>query len=201
MNIKSGAAKLVLLCPAWKKYGTAKTVRPDTVILHSRADDVIPFADSEDLAKNCGATLIEVGSNHRLADPEPLEAMLRACVNACVPEWTDDEEELLVHEWGGLCYTAALRWVTVAKDFDWIVVHGTVWSEKIGKRIDHAWCERGDVVVDLVMPVGSKMIERQRYYRGVKPEVSKVYSSDNALMLSVKTGHQGPWDESEQLKE
>ena len=36
MNINSGDAKLVRLCPAWKKWGTAKTVRPDTVILHSR---------------------------------------------------------------------------------------------------------------------------------------------------------------------
>ena len=79
MNINSGDAKLVLLCPAWKKFGTARTVKPGTVILHSRADDVIPFADSEELAKNSGATLIEVGSDHRLADPEPLEAMLRAC--------------------------------------------------------------------------------------------------------------------------
>ena len=79
MNIKSGAAKLVLLCPAWKKFGTAKTVRPSTVILHSRADDVIRFADSEELARSSGATLIEVGSDHRLADPQSLEAMLRAC--------------------------------------------------------------------------------------------------------------------------
>ena len=54
MNINSGDAKLVLLCPAWKKFGTARTVKPGTVILHSRADDVIPFADSEELAKNSG---------------------------------------------------------------------------------------------------------------------------------------------------
>ena len=72
MNINSGTAKLVLLCPAWKNWGAAKTVRPDTVILHSRADDVIPFADSEELARISGATLIEVGNDHRLADPEPL---------------------------------------------------------------------------------------------------------------------------------
>ena len=78
-DINSGASKLVLLCPAWKKFGTARTVKAGTVILHSRADDVIPFEDSEELAKNSGATLIEVGSDHRLADPEPLEATLRAC--------------------------------------------------------------------------------------------------------------------------
>jgi len=79
MNINSGDAKIILLCPAWKKWGMAKTVKPGTVILHSWADDVIPFADSEELAKNSGATLIEVGTDHRLADPEPLAAMLRAC--------------------------------------------------------------------------------------------------------------------------
>jgi hypothetical protein len=83
MNIESGEAKLVLLCPAWKKWGTAKTVKPGTVILHSRADDVIPFADSEEMAKNSGlpaSALIEVGNDHRLADPEPLKMMLRECL-------------------------------------------------------------------------------------------------------------------------
>ena len=81
MNICIGDAKLVLLCPAWKNWGTATTVKPDTAILHSRADDVIPFGDSEELARNSSAKLIEVGSDHRLADPEPLTAMLRACEN------------------------------------------------------------------------------------------------------------------------
>ena len=82
MNINSGAAKIVLLCPAWRKYGTARTVKADTVILHSRADDVIPFTDSEELVGNSGATLIEVGNDHLLADPEPLAAMLKACEGA-----------------------------------------------------------------------------------------------------------------------
>jgi hypothetical protein len=36
MSINSGDARLVLLCPAWKKWGTARTVKPGTVILHSR---------------------------------------------------------------------------------------------------------------------------------------------------------------------
>jgi hypothetical protein len=79
MSIDSGEAKLVLLCPAWKKYGTARTVKPGTVILHGRADDVVPFADTQELAESSGATLVEVGSDHRLADPEPLVTMLKAC--------------------------------------------------------------------------------------------------------------------------
>lgn len=84
MNINSGNAKLVLLCPAWKNWGTAKTVSSDTVILHSRADDVIPFSDSEELVRNSGlpvSALIEVVTDHRLADPGPLAAMLMACEN------------------------------------------------------------------------------------------------------------------------
>jgi len=82
MNINSDDARLVLLCPAWKKYGTASRVKPGTVVLHSRADDVVPFADSEELVMNSGlpaSALIEVGNDHRLADPEPLAAMLKAC--------------------------------------------------------------------------------------------------------------------------
>ena len=43
MNIASGDTPLVLLCPAWKHWSTATTVKPGTGILHSRADDVVPF--------------------------------------------------------------------------------------------------------------------------------------------------------------
>ena len=82
MNIDSGTTPLVLLCPAWKRWGTATTVKPNTVILHSRADDVVPFGDSQELLRNSGlpeSALIEVGTEHRLADEESLQAMLKAC--------------------------------------------------------------------------------------------------------------------------
>ena len=82
MNINSGDTPLVLLCPAWKNWGTATTIKPNAIILHSRLDDVIPFSDSEELVANSGLpseTLIAIGKDHRLADPEPLKAMLEAC--------------------------------------------------------------------------------------------------------------------------
>lgn len=82
VNIDSGDTPIVLLCPAWKKWGTATTVKANTIILHSRQDDVVPFADSKELVTNTdlpSVTLIEVGNDHRLADAEPLEAMLAAC--------------------------------------------------------------------------------------------------------------------------
>ena len=82
MNLDSGDTPLVLLCPAWKKYGTATTVKPGTTILHSRTDEVAPFGDSEELVRNSGlpeSALIDVGTDHRLADPAPLQALLAAC--------------------------------------------------------------------------------------------------------------------------
>ena len=86
VNMESEAAPLVLLCPAWKNWGTASRVKWNSVILHSRLDDVIPFADSEELIRNSGlpaSALREVGSDHRLAEPESLQAMLEACERQC----------------------------------------------------------------------------------------------------------------------
>jgi predicted RNase H-like nuclease len=82
MNIDSEDTPLVLLCPAWKNWGSATTVKPNTVILHSRQDKVIPFVGSEELVRNSGLlpeSLVEVGNDHRLADEEPLQAMLEEC--------------------------------------------------------------------------------------------------------------------------
>jgi hypothetical protein len=95
------ATPLVLLCPAWKRWGTATTVKPGTVILHSRADETVPFADSEELVRNSGLppkALIVVGTDHRLADPEPLKAMLEAVEWAAPGEKagaTPDQEAVL----------------------------------------------------------------------------------------------------------
>jgi alpha-beta hydrolase superfamily lysophospholipase len=85
MNLDAGPVPLVLLCPAWKRWGTARRVKPGTVILHSEADDVIPIADSRELLRTSGlpeSALVVVGRDHRLADPEPLAALLGAVEDA-----------------------------------------------------------------------------------------------------------------------
>src|SRR5215218_221688 len=51
MNLDRGDTPLVPLCPAWTKHGTARAVKQNTTVLHSRADDVIPFVDSEALLR------------------------------------------------------------------------------------------------------------------------------------------------------
>ncbi len=75
-------ARLVLVCPAWKFYPGPQTVKAGTVILHSQQDEVVPYAHSLELVANSGlpaSALITVGSDHRLADAESLQALLNAC--------------------------------------------------------------------------------------------------------------------------
>ncbi len=94
MNIDSGSTPLVLLCPAWKRWGTVKEAKPGTVILHSEGDDVIPIAESGELVRASGlpeSALVVVGNDHRLADPEPLQAMLAACERAVLRGKTGDD--------------------------------------------------------------------------------------------------------------
>jgi len=82
MNIDIEETPLVLMCPGWKRWGTATTISNKTVILHSRADDVVPFVFSEELIKKSGLppeALIDVGNDHWLSDPGALQAMLEAC--------------------------------------------------------------------------------------------------------------------------
>ncbi len=82
MNLDSGDTPLVLLCPAWKTRGTGQTVKANTTILHSEADDTVPIAHSRELLMNSGlpeSALIATGTEHRLADNESLEAMVEAC--------------------------------------------------------------------------------------------------------------------------
>lgn len=101
MNLEAAGAKLVLLCPAWRRWGRVNKVSSDTVILHSQADDVIPYQDSVELARDSAANLIEVGHDHRLADPESLSVLVWACKLIAAGETfprADDQEML---RWGG----------------------------------------------------------------------------------------------------
>lgn len=82
LNLNSEGTPLVLLCPAWKHWGQSSTVQANCLILHSRDDEIIPFADSEELIANSGLSqehLIATGSEHRLSDEASLLAMTQAC--------------------------------------------------------------------------------------------------------------------------
>lgn len=85
MNLDAGDVPLVLLCPAWKRWGRVGKVKPGTQILHSREDEVVPFEDTLELLRASGldeSALIVTGENHRLFDPASLSAMAAAVQRA-----------------------------------------------------------------------------------------------------------------------
>jgi hypothetical protein len=100
MNLRAEEVPMVLLCPAWKRWGDVTSVQRSTVIMHSRKDDVIPFEDSLQLVHNSRMPLdsiIETGTDHRLADEASLAAMLWACqiLHSRTPlPWSDQGDDV-----------------------------------------------------------------------------------------------------------
>lgn len=85
MNIDAGEVPLVLVCPAWRHWGDARTVKQGTTILHSTNDEVIPFEDSVELVRVSDlpkSALWEIGDDHRLVDEASLDAQYRAICQA-----------------------------------------------------------------------------------------------------------------------
>ena len=73
MAVDRKGARLVLIAPAWKNYGIPPVVPSGTIILHSLADDIIPYEDSQKIE---GAqAVVPVGADHRMFDEEALSAI------------------------------------------------------------------------------------------------------------------------------
>jgi alpha-beta hydrolase superfamily lysophospholipase len=76
---------LVLIAPAWRRWGMATSLKAPAIILHSEQDTVIPIADSRELVGRSGrsdATLVVVGADHNMTDRPALEALLTAIESA-----------------------------------------------------------------------------------------------------------------------
>lgn len=88
LAIESGAVPLILIAPAWMRWGTANRAKSGTVILHSRGDDVIPIEASLTLANAsdlCEGSVRVVGIDHNMTDPEALAALCAAIREASAP--------------------------------------------------------------------------------------------------------------------
>ena len=67
LNIDSGETPLILLAPAWRRWGAARTVKKNCVVIHSPHDEYVPFGDSVELCEASGVHhLIAAGVDHRL---------------------------------------------------------------------------------------------------------------------------------------
>ena len=81
MNLRAGPVPLVLIAPAWNWQVGANSVEKGTVILHSQSDRTVPFEHTRQLAHHSElppTDVIVVGSNHEMADPAALAALLEA---------------------------------------------------------------------------------------------------------------------------
>ena len=70
----------ILIAPAWKKFNVIPNLTKHDVILHCKQDNLVPYADSEQLANMFGCRLIECGLNHRMSDDETLNIIKKTIV-------------------------------------------------------------------------------------------------------------------------
>ncbi|MFO0944490.1 MAG: alpha/beta hydrolase [Planctomycetota bacterium] len=92
MAIAPPDANLVLIAPAWRWCEVEPTVPPNTIILHSQGDEIIPFEDSVHLVANNRLPIENfraVGVDHRMNDPEALDSLVDAILRLFKVKETD----------------------------------------------------------------------------------------------------------------
>lgn len=78
MAVDAKGADLVLIAPAWKKYGVSKNIEEAT-IFHSETDDVVPFEDTQELfRKSRSVTVVACHDDHRMSSEETLKKIVEA---------------------------------------------------------------------------------------------------------------------------
>ncbi len=75
MALDSGETPLILLAPAWKRWGKARSVKKNCVVIHSPHDEFVPFEDSVELCEASGSRLVAAGVDHRLNCKEARRAL------------------------------------------------------------------------------------------------------------------------------
>ena len=83
MAIDPKGAELILIAPAWINFKGPSRVPTSASILHSKLDDVVPFANSFDLSVRSGASLIDCGIDHQMNDTDALKKLLEVVTNVC----------------------------------------------------------------------------------------------------------------------
>jgi hypothetical protein len=95
----------------------------------------------------------------------------------------------------GDCYEAAFKFVSAhgqdAPD-RYVLVHGNVAKLEQDEAVNHAWVEEGDIVHEVSKGRHRKFSKRS-YYERYDVKNTRRYSFEEALIVSVKSGHYGPW--------
>jgi len=89
----------------------------------------------------------------------------------------------------GHCFKNSYKYIK--NNPDWVLVHGTVVKPLDGKRIDHAWCEKDDLVYD---PTQNLHCSKEKYVSFLDAVVNNVYDQEQAMINSIKYRSYGPWE-------
>jgi len=76
MACDRGPIGLVLMAPAWKRFGVNKDIIGDGSILHCGDDKIVNYDDSVQLSSHNDMNLIKCGACHRMNDSDALDALL-----------------------------------------------------------------------------------------------------------------------------
>jgi len=93
----------------------------------------------------------------------------------------------------GNCFKNVIDWISKNSVSNSIVVHGKITNFQ-DSRIDHAWIEIGDEVID---PTAGVKMNKIRYYSITKAEADAKYSEIDTLVNAVRSGNGGPWTKAE----
>jgi len=88
----------------------------------------------------------------------------------------------------GTCYEDAGRFLL--KQPDSILIHGTIEAPSLGKRIGHAWIETD---TGYIWEPRSGQYMTPKTFSVFEPVEEARYSAEEASILSLRTGHWGPW--------
>ena len=75
MSVDPGAAKMILIAPAWRHFDVPPKVPAGTPILHCPSDGTVDFEDSEILEATCSANLVQCGQGHHMNDEDALQTL------------------------------------------------------------------------------------------------------------------------------
>ena len=81
LALDTGNTPRVVIAPAWRRLGVTPVACATTIILHSPHDDLVPIADSRELAAQWqlpAGRLVEIGERHTMSDSAALAALLDA---------------------------------------------------------------------------------------------------------------------------
>lgn len=93
----------------------------------------------------------------------------------------------------GRCYE--LAWKHITEQDEGTLIHGEVWSPKLGRMIDHAWVETETGYI--YEPESDSYYPKDWLYKTYKVKEFNTYTPDQARIMGVRTGKYGPWTDAE----